>query len=195
MSDRAPLIEFTDADSATLLVSVMNSFALDFAARSSIGGTDLSFFIIRQLPIPDPDAFLEEVYPGVSYTEFIIPRTLELTYTSWEMQLYAEDLGYNGVPFLWDEGRRFLLRCELDAAFFHMYGLDRDEVDYIMDTFPGVARDDNAAHGEYRTKRVILEIYDDMAYCMENGASYKTRLSPPPADASAAHVPDMREVN
>jgi hypothetical protein len=24
-------------------------------------------------------------------------------------------------PFRWDEDRRFLLRAELDAAFFHLY--------------------------------------------------------------------------
>ena len=105
----------------------------------------------------------------------------------------AEDLGYEGAPFRWDDERRFLLRCELDAAFFHMYGLEREEVDYIMDTFPGVKRDDDNAHGEYRTKRVILEMYDDMAGCMRNGAAYRTRLSPPPADASVAH--DTQEVS
>ena len=31
-----------------------------------------------------------------------------------------------------------------------------------MDTFPIVKRKDEAAHGEYRTKRVILEVYDAM---------------------------------
>ena len=59
--------------------------------------------------------------------------------------------------------RRFLLRCELDAAYFHLYGIARDDVDYIMDTFPIVRRKDEAQYGEYRTKRVILEIYDEMA--------------------------------
>ena len=175
MSDRAPLIESPDTVTATLLVAAMNSFALDYAARSAIGGTDLSYFIIRQLPIPDPDQFLEEMIQGVSYAEFIIPRALELTYTSWEMKPFAEDLGYEGAPFLWDDERRLLLRCELDAAFFHMYGLERDEVDYIMDTFPGVEREDVAAHGEYRTKRVILEIYDELANCRERGFEYRAR--------------------
>ena len=32
-----------------------------------------------------------------------------------------------------------------------------------METFPIVKRKDVKAHGEYRTKRVILEIYDEMA--------------------------------
>jgi len=63
-------------------------------------------------------------------------------------------------PFRWDEERRFLLRCELDAAHFHLYGIPCDDVDYIMDTFPIVKRKDEAAHSEYRTKRVILSSLD-----------------------------------
>ena len=195
MSDRAPLIQLSDTVATTLLVATMNSFALDYAARSAIGGTDLSYFILKQLPIPDPDQFQEEVVCGVTYTEFIIPRVLELTYTAHDLAGFADELGYEGAPFRWDDERRFLLRCELDAVFFHMYGLERDEVDYIMDTFPGVEREDNSNHGEYRTKRVILKIYDEMALCRERGYEYQTKLSPPPADPSAAHSVDMQEVD
>ena len=36
-----------------------------------------------------------------------------------------------------------------------------------MERFPLVERKDEAAHGEYRTKRVILEIYDEMQRAME----------------------------
>ena len=68
-----------------------------------------------------------------------------------------------GAPFVWDEARRFLMRCELDALYFHLYGIGRDDVDYIMETFPIVKRKDEATHGEYRSKRVILEMYDQMA--------------------------------
>ena len=46
---------------------------------------------------------------------------------------------------------------------------------------------DEAAHGEYRTKRVILEIYDEMAWAMETGEPYRTRLDPPPADPRVGH--------
>ncbi len=38
-----------------------------------------------------------------------------------------------------------------------------------MDTFPIVRRKDEAAHGEYRTKRLILERYDALAECIANG--------------------------
>jgi hypothetical protein len=83
--------------------------------------------------------------------------------------------------------RRFLLRCELDAAYFHLYSIERDDVDYIMETFPIVKRKDEKHYGEYRTKRVILEIYDEIRRAMETGEPYRTRLEPPPADPAVAH--------
>jgi hypothetical protein len=63
----------------------------------------------------------------------------------------------------------------------------RKAVTYIMDTFPNVRNKDEEKHGEYRTKRVILEIYDEMAEAMRTGKPYQTRLNPPPADPSIAH--------
>ena len=48
---------------------------------------------------------------------------------------------------------------ELDAAFFHLYGITRDDAAYILDTFPIVKRRAEAQWGTYRTKDTILEIY------------------------------------
>lgn len=72
------------------------------------------------------------------------------------------------------------MRAELDAAFFHLYGIERDDVDYIMDTFPVVKRKDVVAHGSYRTKEAILKIYDAMAAAKAAGSSYRTELTSPP---------------
>jgi hypothetical protein len=144
---------------------------------------------MRQLPILGPSS-------GNSVTDdWLANRVLELTYTSWDMQPFARDLGYDGPPFRWDPERRFLLRCELDAAFFHLYGLARDDVDYVMETFPIVRARDVRSHDEYRTKRVILEIYDELAETIGRGVPYETRLDPPPADPSVAHPPreELRE--
>lgn len=99
----------------------------------------------------------------------------------------TEHLCYEGSAFIWDEERRFLIRCELDALYFKLYGLNREEVDYVMETFPIVKRKDIEKYGEYRTKRVILEIFDEMLECERTGRKYQTRLDPPPADPSVAH--------
>src|SRR5690606_33822645 len=82
----------------------------------------------------------------------------------------------------WDDERRFLIRCELDAAFFHLYGIERDDVAYIMETFPIVKKKDLQAHGSYRTKDTILDIYDAMAKAIETGELYQTVLDPPPGE-------------
>jgi hypothetical protein len=66
-------------------------------------------------------------------------------------------------PFMWDEERRFRLRAELDALYAHLYGLHRDELAYILDTFPIVKRKDEEQYGEFRTKRAILAYFDELA--------------------------------
>jgi hypothetical protein len=169
------------------LMANFNSFILDFLCRQSMGGTNLHLYIFQQLP----------VLPRLNYDQFfcvtstlsnwLLPRVLELTYTAWDLEPFAKDCGYDGPPFRWDETRRFLIRCELDAAYFHLYEIQREDVDYIMETFPIVKRKDEAKYGEYRTKRVILEIYDKLTEAMKTAIPYKTLLDPPPADPSCAH--------
>ena len=110
-------------------------------------------------------------------------------YTAWDLEAFGRDCGYAGPPFRWDEARRFLLRCELDAAFFHLYGITRAAAAYILDTFPIVKRKDLATHGDYRTQRTILEIYDALSEATRTGHPYQTRLDPPPADPRVAHPP------
>ncbi|WP_118839026.1 HNH endonuclease [Salinibacter ruber] len=66
-------------------------------------------------------------------------------------------------PFMWDEERRAQLRADLDGLYGHLYGLEREELSYILDTFPIVERQDKEEYGEYRTKRLVLEAYDELA--------------------------------
>jgi len=96
------------------------------------------------------------------------------------MEGFACDLDDEGQPFRWDEERRSLIRAELDALFFRLYEIDRDDVDYIMETFPIVKRKDIAKYGSYRTKETILEFYDRMAAADVVGVPYETPISPPP---------------
>ena len=171
------------------LLANLSAFVLDFVVRQKVGGANLNFFYVKQFPIVPPAKFsLGCPWTGRGQIRsFILPRVLELTYTAWDLEPLARDLGYDGPPFRWNEARRFLLRCELDAAFFHIYGIARADMDYIMDTFPIVRRKDETRHGGYRTRRVILEIYDEMARAMAGGEPYRTRLDPPPADPRVAH--------
>jgi hypothetical protein len=192
-SDKLPLI--LPKERPAELLGALSSFAFDYCARQKLGGVSLKQFVFKQLPVPLPSAF-----EGASawsrpdtVGEWIVRRVLELSYTAWDLSLFARDVGYEGPPFRWNPSRRFLLRAELDAAFFHLYGISRDDAAYVLDTFPIVKKNDDKEYGEYRTKRVILEIYDAMAAASKSGKPYQTVLSPPPADPSVAH-PDTRRV-
>ena len=60
---------------------------------------------------------------------------LELSFTAQHLAGFAADCGYTGAPFRGDDSRRAQLCAELDAAFFHLYGLNRADTEYILNTF------------------------------------------------------------
>jgi hypothetical protein len=170
---------FIDRDPRLVAALYANlcSFALDYAARQKVGGTSLTYFILKQLPVLPPMVYMAPApwVPIESVRNWLLPRVLELTYTAWDLEPFARDCGYEGPPFRWDPERRFLLRAELDAAFFHLYGLSRDDVAYILDTFPVVQKNEEKEYGEYRTRRVILEIHDAMSEAIRTGRPYRYR--------------------
>ena len=86
-----------------------------------------------------------------------------LTYTAHDMSPFARDLGYDGPPFIWDAEERRRLRARLDALYFHLYGLSRDDAGYILDTFPIVRKQDEKEFGSYRTKELILAYMNALA--------------------------------
>ncbi|MBF8287309.1 MAG: putative restriction/modification enzyme, partial [Candidatus Rokubacteria bacterium] len=155
--------------------------SFDYTARQKVGGTHLTYGYLKQLPVLAPGGYAADPawQRGTSLRDWLLPRVLELTYTTWDLQPFAEDCGDSGPPFIWNSARRFQLRCELDAAFFHLYGISRDDADYILDTFPIVKDRDERAHGEYRTKRVVLEIYDALAEAAATGRPYVSPLGLP----------------
>lgn len=180
VSGKFPLILSSRSDLPALYANLA-SFVLDYAGRQKIGGVSLPMFIMKQLPVLRPDVYDHRApWATCSARDWILPRVIELSYTAWDLQFFARDVGYDGPPFRWDRERRFLLRCELDAAFFHLYGISRTDTNYVMDTFPIVRKNDEKTHGDFRTKRVILEIYDAMQEAIRTGQPYQARLDPPP---------------
>lgn len=176
---------------ASFFMASFCSFIFDYVARQKIGGVNLNFFIVKQLPVISLVKGQEPCpwFQTLNLEQWIASRVLELTYTAWDLEPFARECGYYGPPFRWDEERRFLIRCELDAAYFHLYGIGRDDVNYIMDTFPIVRRKDEACYGSYRTKEKILEIYDRMKDAMETGKPYRAMLDPPPGPPAEWPLP------
>lgn len=157
---KLPFIYFkeTSANQIPLLFANLCSFSFDYFARQKVSATNLTFFIFKQLPIVNPASYNENLIGAIK------ERILKLAYTSHSLSAFASEMGYYAPPFYWNDKERFQIQCELDAIYAHLYGLEKEEMDYILETFPIVKRKDIAKYGSYRTKETILQLYDAFAW-------------------------------
>lgn len=151
-----------------VLLGNLDSLVFDYIARQKVGGTSLTYFYFKQLPVLPPGRYSD------ADLDYIVPRVLELTYTSHDLRGWAEDIGYHGPPYGFDEMRRAHLRAELDAYYARLYGLTRDELRYILDptdvmsdnypseTFRVLKEREIREFGKYRTQQLILAAWDQM---------------------------------
>jgi hypothetical protein len=157
------------------LLANLSSLVLDFAARQKLGGTSMAYFVVKQLAVLPPSRYLSPT-PWNSeccLEQWIAKRVATLLMTADEMQESDFDIDGAYEPAMWDDEHRFQARCELDAAFFHLYGVDRHDVGYILDKFPIVKEHDEKAYGEFRTKHEILRTYDAMSEAIKSGRAYR----------------------
>jgi len=191
VNHKTPLILPNSSISTNLIAAFLGnilSLSFDYVARQKIGGTSLTYFYFKQFPVLPPNTYTE------TDLNFIVPRVLELTYTAHDLQPWAQDLGYDGSPFTFDPDRRAQLRAELDAWYAKAYGLIRDELRYILDpadvmgddypseTFRVLKNNELKEHREYRTRRLVLEAFDQMALAEAKGVAYQSPLVPAPGE-------------
>lgn len=168
-NDTLPTL-FIDADASGVaaVLGNLSSLIVDYVARQKVSGINFAAFVAEQLPVFPPSAY------SIADLAFVIPRVLELTYTSQSLSGFARDLAYSGPPFFWDENRRALLRAEIEAFYARKYNLSRDELRYILDpsevmgpeypseTFRVLKNNEMREYGEYRTARLVLQAWDRM---------------------------------
>ncbi|MCY3680074.1 MAG: hypothetical protein OXH16_01660 [Gemmatimonadetes bacterium] len=93
-----------DGKNAACLLSNLNSFCFDYIAHQKVQATHLTWYIVEQLPVIAPADFDRQFGNKT-----------------------ARDLGYDGAPFIWDEKEHRHLRARLDALYFHLYCLSRED--------------------------------------------------------------------
>ena len=157
-----PMLVPDDAQAATCLMANLNALCLDFVARQKVQGTHLNWYIAEQLPVIAPEDYDRQL-GNTTALDLVRDHVLRLTYTADDMVPFARDLGCDSPPFIWDEEERRHLRARLDALYFHLYGLSRDEADYVLSTFPIVQKEDEAGFGTYRTRNLILAYMSALA--------------------------------
>ena len=168
------------------LLGNLDSIVLDFIARQKVGGTHLTYSYLKQFPVLPPDFYTD------SDLDFIVLRVLELTYTTHDLQPWAQDLGYDDTPFTFDPDRRAIIRAELDVWYALAYGLEPDELRYILDpakvmgddypseTFRVLKNNELRLFDEYRTARLVLWEFNRMTIANAEKKPFESQLIPPP---------------
>ena len=166
------------------LCAMLTSLVYDYTVRQKVGGTNMNIFFVKQLPVLTPDQI-----PSAMQWQ-IVKRVAELCYFNhdmdgWASELWEEmseeqraELPQLGAqqPWVYNPERRAILQAELDAIFAHLYGLDTEDLVYILDpedicgkgcineTFRVLKDNEIRQYGEYRTKRLVLEAWNKFGY-------------------------------
>ncbi len=159
------LIPLTGSDLHCLayLVANLNSMICDYIARQKIQSRNLNKYILEQLPVVEQQAYARK-FGRRSASDIVRDHVLRLSYTAHDLKDFARDMGHLDrktgevlPPFKWDDEERMHLRARLDALYFILYDItERDDVRYILDTFPIVREQDEKTYGRYRTRDLIL---------------------------------------
>jgi hypothetical protein len=158
------------------LLGNLNSHPYDFIARQKVGGANMNFFIVEQLPTLAPDAYHDKCpwHKKQTLEQWISERVLKLTCTANDMIPLAKACNFNpkgdkaggGIPYVWKwkEQERAELRAQLDAAYFHLYGISRDDAAYILSTFQtSGCTDQGNTIAPHSTAELILSYFDEYA--------------------------------
>lgn len=167
-----------------LLQAMLSSLVADYTVRQKVGGTNLSHFFFKQFPILTPDQI-----PSTTQWQ-IVKRVAELCYFNHDMDGWASELWEEmseeqraalpqlgaQQPWIYNPERRAVLQAELDAIFAHLYGLNTEDLVYILDpedicgkgcineTFRVLKDNEVRQYGEYRTKRLVLEAWNKFGF-------------------------------
>jgi hypothetical protein len=145
-------------------LAVANSFVADLIARKKVS-LHMSLGILDSIPFP-------RWTPDHPTARRLVPLVARLTCTGHEMLAYWQVLARDGfvdpvvngsIPGERDDLRRLELRAEIDALVAtDVYGLDRDELEFVMSMFPVAARYETTRYGEFRSARLILDAFDSV---------------------------------
>lgn len=163
----------------TLALATASSLPFDYVARQKIGGSNASISFVKQFPVIPFERIPEDLRWE------IIKRVAELCYFNHDLDGWAEELFNelseeqqyelpqlgNKQPWSFDPDKRAVLQAELDAIFAHLYGLNTEDLRYILDpedvcgvgcineTFRVLKDNEIRQYGEYRTKRLVLDAW------------------------------------
>ena len=161
----APLMvtdELRSERSVCCLLANLNSVCLDYVSRQKVGGVHLNFFIINQLPLFPPDTYAQKCPWEKRRTleNWISDRVLKLTCAADDMRPLAEAARFAEGVHKWRDEERSELMAELDAAFLILYGLSREESEFLLGTFGDQASSHDKVPLMNAQDKLVLSHYD-----------------------------------
>lgn len=169
---------------SALVQGIFSSLTFDYISKQKMGGSNMSNFITKQLPVLSLGQIPDEMIMP------IVIRVARLCYFNHDLDGWAEELWNELSPkqqteipelgrkecFIYDPEKRALLQAELDAIFAHLYGLTTEDLRYVLDpedvcgegcineTFRVLKDNEIRQYGEYRTKRLVLDAWNRFGY-------------------------------
>jgi hypothetical protein len=158
VANSLPLVQ---ADRLPLLLAALSSLPVDWAARQKIGGANLNFFKVEQLPVPPPEAYdvAAPWAPGLTVADWVLSRLADAVAWSRSLLPLAVELGRDAVPAP-DPVRRTAALADLDAVHARLLGLSRADLEHVLGTFGALRARETAQLGSYATAERVLTAYD-----------------------------------
>jgi hypothetical protein len=164
--DKVPTLDFGPGQDWFFLpwLAVANSFSMDWLARTRLTSPKMAFSLLDGLPFPRP-AITDE------FVQHVAPTVLRLLCTAHEMTPFWNQMAKlglvatvaeNTIPpnALVEPTSRAEERAKLDAyVAARVFGLNRQELSDVLSSFEVLRRREEKAHGEFRTKRLVLEAF------------------------------------
>lgn len=137
----------TDRDTLFSALALLNSMTFDFLVRIRVSGGSLPASTLGQCAAPLPREIpvdAESIAERLSVTSTVL----------------ADQLGAQTRP--WDSRKRELLDAQADALVASAYGLTTAEYETVLDHFKLLEKIETREVGEYRSKRLRLEAFEQI---------------------------------
>ena len=121
------VIEKGEAVTSALFLSLFNSVPYDYLLRQKFYGANLTKSMLMQ-------SFVVDKKSVMPYASNLLDAVASLTNTSDSVKGFCEAIKRSDLSVS-DQKERLDIRAWIDALYFHLFGFEANEIDYVFETF------------------------------------------------------------
>ena len=165
----APVLIFRNQDvgirkkEMIIFSHIFSSFVFDYIVRQKISGAHLSKYILEQIASPEPNKFREMNFKYNNNTKSAEKWLLENSSKIFPVTQNFKDLFEVlniSKPIKWNEDDRFDQICFANAMIAHVYGLDKNDFEYILNQFPILKKQEEEKYGKFLSFDKCLDYFN-----------------------------------